>query len=155
MSGPRISKSVGGSSGLGGYSWVWKDPPHPCWSVGNRKGRRGRPFYVLNKSPNVKIQNVPWQGFPLIAKKIQLGILNDFKWFLACLCYRKQGRVIQTCCQYREKARTMPAILQLSGWNPGEAAFLTMLTHRHQPTSRAGVKPNKPEGYRSRRRVLK
>lgn len=71
------------------------------------------------------------------------------------VCYRKQGSVIQTCCQYRVKERKMPTILQLSGQHPGGAAFLTTLTHRNMPTSRAGVKPNKPEGYQFRRRVLK
>ena len=49
----------------------------------------------------------------------------------------------------------MPAILQLSGWNPGGTALMTSLMHRDKPTSRAGVKANKPEGYRFGRRLLK
>ena len=39
--------------------------------------------------------------------------------------------------------------------NPGGAAFMKTLMSRNKPTSRAGVKPNKPEGYQFRRRVLK
>lgn len=105
-----------------------------------------KPFYVLNKSPNTKIHNVPGNASPFIENKIQLGILNVFQVIPGLDTLHKTGlgdSNLLSIQRWGKKNASYAAAVQPESWR---GCSLDSPMHEGSLLPGAGAKPNKPGG---------
>lgn len=130
-------------------------PPHS--HAGQQETGRVEKEVLLSSQYIANHKNIQCtrQCHPLIEKKIKLGIVNVFQMISDLVMLQKTGLSDSNLLSIQNEGEKNASYSTAVWENPGGAAFMTTLMRRNKPISRAGVKPNKPEGYQFRRRVLK